>query len=303
MRDFARDDVSDDMSGFEDTVRRGLRASAELVVVPDGLSARTRRGGMRRRRRRRLLMAAPVAGVAAVLGMVAWLGPVPARTSLTPASPTGGAPVQMTPDLQRSLSALHDPGLRAGHNDPFTNSTPLSQWTTWVDCTRLSAHLSMPLPRFEALEGYRVLCGSQWEGDDVFAHPVPAASDPAGSGSAAAQAMRVEVLYLPPGVDERTATFADATAAGASWLLISYGGDLNKTEEPDKLADAVMDRPDAMALTLSNGRQAGVQIAETGSLIGWSADVAGHRYGFQLLQPRDPLAAVRVFSSGRGVPD
>ena len=298
MSDSVSDDMSDDVSEFEDTLRRGLRASAERVVVPGGLTARTHRGGMRRRRRR-LLMATPVAGAAAVLGVLAWLGPGPARTSLTPAQPTGDAPVQMTPDLQRSLSALHDPGLRAGHNDPFTNSTPLAQWTTWIDCDRLSEHIGMSLPRFEALDGYRVLCGSSWEGEDVFAHPVPSA----GADTAGAQATRVEVLYLPPGIDERTATFADATAAGASWLLISYGGDLNETEEPEDFSDAVKDRPDAMALTLSSGRQAAVQIAETGSSIGWSADVAGHLYGLQLLQPRDPLAAVQVFSSGHDVPD
>lgn len=187
------------------------------------------------------------------------------------------------PDLEADLTALRPSGLlTAGQNDPFTQQIPLSQWTTWLPCDQVSRHLGISLPTFDRLDGYQLRCGSQ-RGAAIFDREVPSAP----SGLADEEATRVEIAYIPPGVDEQTTTIAQATAQGMSWILISYGGDLGGSggEAPGA---GRLGQPDTTAVSLRTGESAVAWMAESGTTIGWTSTVGGHAFALSMYQPRTP---------------
>lgn len=280
---------------FENRLRQQLNATAQQAPAVEGLGQRAHIAGTRRRRRRRLLQALPVVALLTVGSLLGWSRPWSQdQVGLTPAATAGGdSPLTVTPEIERAVTALQSPGLRAGVNDPFTQQLPVAAGTTPVSCARLSEHLGIPLPNFTQLSGYRMLCTSL-TGDDIFNRAVP----PTGSGIPDAVDTEVKIFYLPPGVDERTATTAQAAAAGMSWIQLTYGSDMQAASGQGRIPG-----PDATSVTLRNGQTgAVVQIAESGTSIGWVSTSSGHSYGLAMYQPRTPLASVKVFSGGVDVP-
>lgn len=284
---------------FENRLRQQLHATAEQAPITEGLGQRAHTAGTRRRRRRRLLNALPVAALLAVASLAGWSHPWSQdRVGLTPAAPatapaTASSPLTVTPDVERAVSGLQPLGLGGGNDDPTTQQIPVAAGTTPVSCARLSEHLGIALPTFTQLQGYRMLCTSP-TGDAIFDRAVP----PTGSGVPDAPDTEVTIFYVPPGVDERTATTAQAATAGMSWVHLSYGSDVMPVPGEGRIPG-----PDATAVTLSNGEDcAVVQIAESGNSIGWVSLSSGHSYGLYMYQPRTPLASVTVFGSGINVP-
>ncbi|NIZ90302.1 hypothetical protein [Kineococcus rubinsiae] len=282
---------------FETRLRQQLHDTAEQLPVPEGLSRRAHSAGVRRHRHRRVLQSVPLAAVLVGVGVLGWSHPwAQEQVPLTPATSdphvSTGTPLDVTPDVERAVTALQPHGLQEGTNDPFIQEIPVAADTTPVSCSRLSEHLGITLPTFPRLRGYRMLCTSG-TGDAIFDRDVPLT----GSGVTDADLTQVEIFYLPPSVDEQTATTAEAAAEGMSWILLSYGSDLQAIQ-----GQGQAHRPDATSVTLNNDEPAVVQLAESGTSIGWISTSSGHSYGLTMYQPRTALNSIEVFSRGTNVP-